>query len=685
MTDAEGHEATVEAGNPDFGTALQQTLGNTSDRVHVILQDLRVPLAEFAAQGVNLSDLRKLELRFGEEGMPTSGSIELSNIRFQQPASGYSDVFLESTEPNAGPGDGVLTSGPNPVKELEEGVYKRADGEYEIPNVTQVPGANVWTVSNNGSCPNAQFEHIQEAVNMASPWDTIVVCPGVYEESSTPINSEANPVSALGENGLTTERDGLTINKPLKIIGAGANKVTIKPAASLKTLGGAIGTLRDGGGNVITVSRQSLGSTEYMENYVDISGVKIESGSDTAEAGVAFFNASGRIADSEIGTIKAVNGNSWGVVATNSMIALPGPNNPERNVTLEDDVIKGYSSGGVMIDDSEGGVDGAPTNSVESNMGELGYIEGTRIEGSGAAGQTGIAFKAGATGKITDTAITTNEIEDEGVVPVTPPSGPIPTEAGVPAMPDAAPVGSIVNPGGGESVEAGVAVEPVVAAEDDYGVRSVVLKANGVTVGTKAIAPYTFSWKPTNAEMGTSVQLEAKITDSAGQVTTSDITVPVVKSSAQVGAEAEAKAKAEAAAKEAAEKKASEDALKAAESKAEAAQKEAKEAKEEAAAAKLAATPISTGKAVKNTKKGTVRLTVTVPTPGALVVTGPDIVKVTGHATAPGKVQVLIKAKGSALKALNKKGKVTVQVKITFTGPDGIRKTTTETVNLVKK
>src|ERR1700761_5621214 len=410
VTDAEGHEATVEAGNPDFGTALQQTLGNTSDRVHVLLQDLRVPLAEFAAQGVNLSDLRKLELRFGEEGMPTSGSIELSNIRFQQPASGYSDVFLESTEPNAGPGDGVLTSGPNPVKELDEGVYKRADGEYEIPNVTQVPGANVWTVSNNGSCPNAQFEHIQEAVNMASPWDTIVVCPGVYEESSTPINSEANPVSAWGENGLTTERDGLTINKPLKIVGAGANKVTIKPAASLKTLGGAIGTLRDGGGNVITVSRQSLGSTEYMENYVDISGVKIESGSDTAEAGVAFFNASGRIADSEIGTIKPVNGNGWGVVMTNSQIGS-GPGAAERQVTIENSTIKGYSSGGVLFDDSKGKADGTATNTERSEMNQTGYVFNSTIEGSGGSAtvpQTGIAFRSGAHGKVTGSSIVKN-------------------------------------------------------------------------------------------------------------------------------------------------------------------------------------------------------------------------------------------------------------------------------------
>ncbi len=29
VTDAEGHEGTVEADNPDFGTATQQTLGST--------------------------------------------------------------------------------------------------------------------------------------------------------------------------------------------------------------------------------------------------------------------------------------------------------------------------------------------------------------------------------------------------------------------------------------------------------------------------------------------------------------------------------------------------------------------------------------------------------------------------------------------------------------------------------
>jgi large repetitive protein len=800
VTDAEGHEAMVEAGNPDFGTALQQTLGNTSDRVHVILQDLRVPLAEFSKQGVNLSKLRKLELRFGGEGMPSSGSIELSNIRFEQPTTGYSNIFLESTEPNAGPGSGVITSGPNPVKEYEEGVYKRADGEYEIPNVTRVPGANVWTVSNNGDCPNAQFEHIQEAVEVASPWDTIVVCPGVYEESSKPLNSEANPVSAEGE------MDGLTINKPLKIIGAGASKVTIKPAKSLLTLAGATGTLRDAGGNVITVSRQSLGSTEYNENYVDISGVKIESGSDTAEAGVAFFNASGRIADSEIGTIKPVNGNGWGVVATNSIIADPVANTPERNVTLENDVIKGYSAGGVMIDDSEGGVDGASTNYVRSNMGEVGYIKGTRIEGSGGSatvGQTGVAYRSGASGSITNSTITKDHSTSTAVTsygilaadagplsvknsnitadgakgyalynanaeanavstgeaieaigdfwggstgaPVTGESvlspseeegveGPVddtpfsatalsyPTETAVPAMPEAPPGGSIVNPTSGESVEAGVASTPVVVTEEPSVVRSVSLKANGVSVGVRGAAPYAFTWTPTKAEIGTSVELEATISTSSGQITTSTVSVPVVKSASETTAEKEAeeieaekaatkaaeeataKADAELAAEAASASKLAEEAatkLAAAKSVfaeeslsdavalAKLAEEVAKDsaavkAEEEAKKAAAKAGIVSFAAAVKNTKAGTARLGVIVPRAGALVISGPGIKTVTKNPRGAGEVQVVITARGSALETLQKKGKVTVSVTAALSGSTKPKRVTT-TVTLVKK
>lgn len=246
-------------------------------------------------------------------------------------------------------------------------------------------------------------------------------------------------------------------------------------------------------------------------------------------------------------------------------------------------------------------------------MGEVGYIKGTRIEGSGGTatvGQTGVAYRSGASGEITDSAITKNHSTTEGMTsygslaadagpltvknsnitadgalgyalynanaavtavstgsaieatrdfwggstgaPKTGESvlspteqegveGPVhdtpfsatalsyATEKGVPAMPEAPPGGSIVNPAAGESVEAGVASEPVVVAEEPSVVRSVSLKANGVSVGVRGAAPYTFTWTPTKAEIGTWVKLEAAISTSSGQITTSTIRVPVVK------------------------------------------------------------------------------------------------------------------------------------------------------------
>ncbi len=89
VTDADGREATVSRRRP----ALRQrgctrTTGNITPRVHIILNQIRVPLADFAAQGVDLTKLRKLELRFGETGKPATGSVELADVRFQEAADG---------------------------------------------------------------------------------------------------------------------------------------------------------------------------------------------------------------------------------------------------------------------------------------------------------------------------------------------------------------------------------------------------------------------------------------------------------------------------------------------------------------------------------------------------------------------------------------------------------------------
>ncbi len=787
VADGEGNLAEVPAGDPRYGTALQQTQGATSSKVHVVLRDIRVPLSDIAAAGVDLTDVRRLELRFGEPGMPATGSIQLSDIRFQEAVAG-TDVLLDSTAPNAGPGEGEPASGPNPVEELED--YDRTPGQMELPEVELVNGANTWVVDDNGAqCPNAQFDSIQAAVNYASPWDKIVVCPGLYEEKSVPINSAANPVAPAARNGLT-------INKPLKIKGAGAGLVTIKPAAGLGgSLLGSEQFLRDGGGNVVTISRQSLGSSDFNENYTEITGVTIESPSAYVDAGVAFFNTSGRIADSVIGPLRistsaATLPHSWGVIATNSLLGQ-GEGTIERHVTVDRTKVSGYKTGGILFDDSTG-ADAAASATQPSGIKLYGYVTDSVVDGAGALtsyAQTGIQYHAGAAGYVEDSEITdhlftpalptdpqlsygilltganTGDLHLSGSVlkgngyglfnadvtksavregapaeaagnfwgnggdPVVGPStagsegisgpdstpapsvlfapslGSAPAVAGPQAIPDAGPIGAIVDPGDGETVEAGEVAEPVVFTEDDFGIKSVALTADGVPVETIAGAPYAFAWTPSVADIGSEVELEATITDSSGQQVTSTLSVEVIKSSADE--EAEEKQKEEEEAEEAAEKaaeeaqKAKEDAeaaQKAAEAEATGAKEQAEAAlnaaKKEAAEARVAAEAalalaraegFGPGKVVKNKKQGSARLTVEVPVPGELVVSGPAIKKVTRNVTSTGNVRVLIKAKGKALKTLNEEGKVKVEVQIAYSPPGIATLTKKTTVVLVKR
>jgi hypothetical protein len=109
VTDAAGHEATVSAADPRYGHALHPSVGSTTSKTHVLLNEVRVPLADFAAQGVDLKTLRKVEFRFGEDGKPAQGSLQLADVRFQEAAGGRG--VLEDTTgadgPSTGPSAGV--------------------------------------------------------------------------------------------------------------------------------------------------------------------------------------------------------------------------------------------------------------------------------------------------------------------------------------------------------------------------------------------------------------------------------------------------------------------------------------------------------------------------------------------------------------------------------------------------
>jgi hypothetical protein len=407
VKDKAGHEATVHAGDPRWGNALHMSTGTNTPNSHLVLDQLRIPLSEFTAQGVDVRSLASLELRFGAPGTPASGSIELADVRFQESAA-PSDIYSDGDVAD-GAGHGLPTSGPDPVDVLE--ATDNTPGNLKLVDTTGQEGANTtWVVDDDRQqCPDASFTSIQKAVDHAAPWDTIVVCAGTYQESSAPVYSASNPVA-------TGAMNGLTITKPLKIKGAGADKVTIEPDQSIDSLAGVTPYLRDGGGNVITVSRQSLGSTDTNEMFVDISGVTVTSGDTWAEAGIAFFGAAGRVSESVVGPLRtaadadelADHPHGWGVVKTGMLLGA-GRGTVESEVTVANSVVTGYQSGGILFDGARG-KDGAADNTVRTGIRQHGYVNGTVVKGrpNRVYPQTGIQYTSGVDGFVNTSRVTGN-------------------------------------------------------------------------------------------------------------------------------------------------------------------------------------------------------------------------------------------------------------------------------------
>src|SRR5262249_55333770 len=122
------------------------------------------------------------------------------------------------------------------------------------------------------SCPNAQYTKIQDAVNAASPGDTIQICPGQYDEQ-------------------------VTIDKRLEV--DGNNGAVIRPAnVSANSTG--------------IVSGQSIAAIVLIDGSSDVTlrNVTVD-GADSAVAacapdlvGVFFRNASGELSHVAVRNVK---------------------------------------------------------------------------------------------------------------------------------------------------------------------------------------------------------------------------------------------------------------------------------------------------------------------------------------------------------------------------------------------
>jgi hypothetical protein len=69
----------------EYSAALMPPPGDAARQL--TLNGVRIPLADFAAGGIDLTDVAAVELNFGGPDRPASGSVQLAQLSFQEPVS----------------------------------------------------------------------------------------------------------------------------------------------------------------------------------------------------------------------------------------------------------------------------------------------------------------------------------------------------------------------------------------------------------------------------------------------------------------------------------------------------------------------------------------------------------------------------------------------------------------------
>jgi hypothetical protein len=126
LVDRSGHEQAAKL--TDYNRPIETTLGATNATTqprHIVLSGFEIPLSAFP--DVDLKNLDRLEIRFGQDGTPTKGAIQLADVAFQE-LGGPSATALES----------ALLSGPTPPTSL---VPLAGDPVQPVVSVTPVTDA----------------------------------------------------------------------------------------------------------------------------------------------------------------------------------------------------------------------------------------------------------------------------------------------------------------------------------------------------------------------------------------------------------------------------------------------------------------------------------------------------------------------------------------------------------------
>lgn len=236
------------------------------------------------------------------------------------------------------------------------------------------PGASAATlIVDNGTveCPNRDSQTIAGAVAAASPNDTIAICPGLYHEG------------------------GIGINKPLTVMGAGADLVRIEAPGAPTPLNDYVLHVTAGG-------------------PVHVSGVTIAAGDPDAgrairavDGAIRLDNSGGSLVASRITDL--ANGVAPGIGI--GVLADAGPG-ALKDVTVAGSVVEDYGPTGILVESSGAAIDAKVSDSVVRGRGPLSTAseaqDGVRIAGANA-----IATVSGSL--IADNRNTLDEVDGAGV------------------------------------------------------------------------------------------------------------------------------------------------------------------------------------------------------------------------------------------------------------------------------
>ena len=225
-------------------------------------------------------------------------------------------------------------------------------GVFALVAAPRAVGATL-VVGQKPTCEGVQFAKIQDAVNAASPGDTIQICPGVYAEQ-------------------------VTISKPLQLIGN--NGAILRPSGvAANTTGLASG--------------QSIAAILLVENTTDVTVRNVTVDGSDADinacapdlVGVFFRNASGLL--SRVAVRNAKLSSTLNGCASGSAILVQSGGGLTSAVSILESSIHDYQKNGITVNET----------------GTQATIEGNFVTGLGpttGAAQNGIQIGFGAQGTI---------------------------------------------------------------------------------------------------------------------------------------------------------------------------------------------------------------------------------------------------------------------------------------------